>query len=153
MSFRNSAAAALPSRSIKYARPRNGSAQRIPWRRVHTDSPPGAVRSPFLDHCNATQQPLGSLAAHNVVLPYPPEICCLADRLKQHAALTIQTSPEIAQKLIDAIDAMSPPNAAPNYWLPTSSCVNSCTDLLNLASGLQNLRRCRAPHGSYMGTC
>src|SRR5271165_2005640 len=56
-----------------------------------------------------------------------------ADRLKQHAALTIQRSPEVAQKLIDAIDAMSAPNAAPNYWLPTSSCVNICTDLLNLA--------------------
>jgi RHS repeat-associated protein len=56
-----------------------------------------------------------------------------ADRLKQHAALTIQTSPEVAQKLIDAIDAISPPNGAPDYWLPTSSCVNICTDLLNLA--------------------
>ena len=56
-----------------------------------------------------------------------------ADRLKQHAALTIQTSPEVAQKLIDAIDAISPPNGVPDYWLPTSSCVNICTDLLNLA--------------------
>jgi hypothetical protein len=27
-------------------------------------------------------------------------------RLKQHAALTIQTTPEVAQKVIDAIDAL-----------------------------------------------
>jgi hypothetical protein len=30
-----------------------------------------------------------------------------AERLEQHAALTIQTTPEVAQKVIDAIDALS----------------------------------------------
>jgi hypothetical protein len=54
-----------------------------------------------------------------------------SDRLKEHAALTIQTTPEVAQKLIDAIDALN--QNAPDYWLPTSTCVNVCSDLLNLA--------------------
>jgi RHS repeat-associated protein len=56
-----------------------------------------------------------------------------SDRLKQHAALTIRTTPEIAQKLIDRIDALSPPNQAPEFMIPFSDCVVVCADLLNIA--------------------
>jgi len=54
-----------------------------------------------------------------------------SDRLKEHAALTIQTTPEVAQRVIDAIDALS--NNSPNYWLLSSTCATICSDLLNLA--------------------
>lgn len=56
-----------------------------------------------------------------------------AKRLKQHASLTIQTNPEVAQELINAIDAMSPPNGVPTYWAPLSSCATITADLLSLA--------------------
>jgi hypothetical protein len=56
-----------------------------------------------------------------------------SDRLKQHAALTIRTTPEIAQKLIDRIDALSPPNQTPDFMIPFSDCVVVCADLLNIA--------------------
>ena len=56
-----------------------------------------------------------------------------AERLKEHAALTIQTTPEVAQRVIDAIDAISPPNEAPLYWAPVSSCATVTADLLSLA--------------------
>ena len=54
-----------------------------------------------------------------------------SDRLKNHAALTIQTTPDVAQKLIDAIDTMN--KQTPGYWLLTSTCATACADLLNLA--------------------
>ncbi|MGH7744132.1 MAG: RHS repeat domain-containing protein [Candidatus Dormibacteria bacterium] len=54
-----------------------------------------------------------------------------SDRLKQMAALTIKTTPEIAQKLIDAIDALS--KQTPTFAIPFSDCVTVCSDLLNLA--------------------
>jgi len=65
-----------------------------------------------------------------------------SDRLKQHAALTIRTTPEIAQKLIDRIDALSPPNQPPDFMIPFSDCVVVCADLLNIA-GTMSLPRLR----------
>ena len=65
-------------------------------------------------------------------LPVPGGLHDLSsDRLKGHAALTIKTNPEVAQKVIDAIDAVS--KQTPDYWLGTSTCATLCSDLLNLA--------------------
>jgi RHS repeat-associated protein len=53
------------------------------------------------------------------------------ERLKGDAALTIQTNPEVAQKLIDAIDALS--QNTPAYSFPFQDCATVCADLLNMA--------------------
>jgi RHS repeat-associated protein len=54
-----------------------------------------------------------------------------AARLKGDAALTIQTNPEVAQKLIDTIDALS--GNTPTYNFPFQDCATVCADLLNMA--------------------
>jgi RHS repeat-associated protein len=54
-----------------------------------------------------------------------------AERLKQHAALTIRTTPEAAQKVIEAIESLE--KNVPPYWLPSNNCVDQCIDLLRLA--------------------
>ncbi len=54
-----------------------------------------------------------------------------SEQLKDHAALTIKTTPEIAQKLINAIDSLS--KTIPNYWMLTNTCATLTADLLSLA--------------------
>ena len=53
-------------------------------------------------------------------------------RLEQHAALTIQTTPEVAQQIIEAIDQLSK-NVPDFSVLHGSDCVMMCADLLKLA--------------------
>ena len=52
-------------------------------------------------------------------------------RLAQHAALTIRTTPEQAQAIIDAIEDLE--KNPPPYSLWNSNCVSQCLDLLRLA--------------------
>lgn len=52
-------------------------------------------------------------------------------RLGEHAALTIRTTPEAAQKVIEAIEGLE--KNKPPYWLPTSNCASQCLDLFRLA--------------------
>jgi RHS repeat-associated protein len=57
------------------------------------------------------------------------------ERLREHAALTIQTTPDMAQAMIDAIDQLEadlPLYCAPE-WFGAESCVSVCLDVLSLA--------------------
>jgi RHS repeat-associated protein len=54
-----------------------------------------------------------------------------ADELKNYAALTIQTNPEVSQELINDIDALT--GNTPNYLFPFRDCATVCADLLHAA--------------------
>jgi hypothetical protein len=52
------------------------------------------------------------------------------ERLKDHASLTIQTTPETAQKVIDYIQSLGP---APQYHFLNNNCTTLCQNALNIA--------------------
>ena len=54
-----------------------------------------------------------------------------SEGLRKHAALTIRTTPEQAQKMIDAIEALE--KNVPNYFVFTSNCAMQCLRVLELA--------------------
>ena len=85
----------------------------------------------------ATNQETGQVKFFDYYEPEPHETSTVkvnpdAERLAEHAALTIRTTPEQAQAMIDAIRYLER-NPPPYDALRGSTCVGQCLDLLRLA--------------------